>query len=104
MKTPENCISDAYIRSRGEAYQTDAPRNGGRKRAEDVNSWGQPLCQPLVATARFVKFLNLILQDGEDGGGRVANLQLGGKRMCEKVLLGLLLIGLKSGLEDSLES
>jgi hypothetical protein len=33
-----------------ETYQTDAPRDGGRKRVEDVYSWAQPLSQPLIAT------------------------------------------------------
>ena len=52
---------------------------------------------------RFVEFSNLILKDGEDGGSGIAVLQLGGKRMGEKVLLGLLLVGLQGVLEDSLE-
>ena len=56
------------ISSRVETYQTDAPRDGGRKRGEDVHSWGQPLSQSLIATARFVKFLNSILKDGDDSG------------------------------------
>ena len=50
---------------------------------------------------RFVEFSNLILKDGEDGGSGIAVLQLGGKRMGEKVLLGLLLVGLQGVLEDS---
>jgi hypothetical protein len=43
---------------------------------------------------KFVKFSDLVLEESKDGGSRVAGLQLGGKRMCEKVSLGLLLIGL----------
>ena len=53
---------------------------------------------------RFVKLSNLILKDGDDSVGRVASLQLGGKRMGEKVLLGLLLVGLDRSLKDSLEA
>ena len=53
---------------------------------------------------RFVEFSNLILKDGEDGGSGVALVQLGGKRMGEKILLGLLLVGLYGSLEDSLEA
>ena len=87
-----------------ETYQTDAPRNSGRKCAEDVDGWGQPLGQSGVATARFVKFLNLILKYGEDGVGRIAGLKLGCKRMREKVLLGLPLVGLQRCFEDCLES
>ena len=77
-----------------ETYQTDAPGNSGRKRAEDVHSWAQPLGQSLIATVRLVELSNLILKDSEYGGNRVAILQLGGKRLGKKVLLGLLLVGL----------
>ena len=87
-----------------ETYQTDAPRNSGRKCAEDVDGWGQPLRQSGVATARFVKFLNLNLKDGDDGVCRIAGLKLGCKRMREKVLLGLPLVGLERCFEDCLES
>ena len=89
---------------RVETYQTDAPGNSGRKRTEDVNGWGQPLGQSGVATARFVKFLNLNLEDGDDGVCRTAGLKLGCKRMREKILLGLPLVGLERCFEDCLES
>ena len=85
-------------------YQTDAPGNSSRKCAEDVNSWAQPLGQSLIAAVRFIKLSNLILKDGENGGSRVAVLQLGGEWMGEKVLLGLLLVGLQGRLENSLEA
>ena len=62
------------------------------------------LGQSLIATVRFVKFSNLILKDGDDGGSGVAILQLGGKWMSEKVVLGLLLVGLYGCLEDRLEA
>ena len=77
-----------------ETYKTGATGNSGRKRAEDVHGWAQPLGQPLIATVSFVEFSNSILKDSEYGGSRVAVLQLGGKRMGEKVLLCLLLVGL----------
>ena len=103
MRIPANYISEAYIRPRVETYQTDTTGNGGRKRAEDVHSWAQPLRQSLVAAVRFVEFSNLILKNCEYGGSRVAVLQLGGKRMGEEVFLGLLLVGLEGSLEDCLE-
>jgi hypothetical protein len=87
-----------------ETYKTDAPRDGVRKRTQDIHSRAQPLCQSFVATVNFVKFSDLVLEEGKDGGGRVAGLQLGGKRMCEKVGLGLLLIGLQGSLENGLEA
>ena len=101
---PTESTSDDASRLKFETYQTDATGNSGRKRAEDVDSWTQPLRQPLVATARFVKFSNLILKNDEDSGGRVANVQLGGKWMRKKVRLGLFLVGFQGGLEDSLEA
>ena len=87
-----------------ETHQTDATGNSGRKCVEDVHGWAQPLRQSLIAAVRFVIFSNLILKDGDDGVSRVASLQLGGKRMGEKVLLGLLLVGLDRSLKDSLEA
>jgi hypothetical protein len=54
--------SEASISSRGETYQTDAPRDGGRKRAEDVHSWAQPLRQSLIAVTRFSRILELDLE------------------------------------------
>ena len=95
---------ETHVSSRMGTYETDAPRDSGRKRGEDVHSWGQPLRQSLIATTRFVKFLNSILKDGEYCGNRVAVPQLGGKRMGEKILLGLLLVGLQRSLEDCLET
>ena len=43
---------------------------------------------------RFVKFINLILKDGDDGVCRITGLKLGCKRMREKIILGLPLVGL----------
>ena len=97
-------MSEAYIRSRVETYQTRASGNSGGKRVEDVHGWTQPLGQSHISTVRFVKLTNLILKDDDYGGSRVASLQLGGKRMGEKILLGLLLVGLYDSLEDSLEA
>ena len=84
-------------------YQTDATGNSGRKCVEDVHGRVQPLGQSLVAAVRFVKLSDLILKDGEYGVSRVAILQLRGERMGEKILFGLLLVGLERGLKDILE-
>ena len=53
---------------------------------------------------RFVEFSNLIIKYGGDGGSRVTVLQLGGKWMGKKVVLGLLLVGLEGSSEDILEA
>jgi hypothetical protein len=104
VKIPVIYISGAYISSKVETYQADAPGNSGRKRTEYIDSWAQPLCQSLVATVRFVKILDLILKDGKDCGSSVAGLQLRGKRMFEKVVLCLLSVGLQRSSEDGLEA
>ena len=87
-----------------ETHQTGATGYSGRKCVEDVHGWSQPLGQSLIAAVRFFIFSHLILKDGDDGVSRVAILQLGGKRMGEKVVLGLLLVGLERIFEDSLEA
>ena len=104
MKIPVNYISEAFIRSRVETYQTDATGNSGRKCVEHVDGWAQPLGQSLIAAVRFVKLSDLILKDSEYGVSRVAILQLRGEGMGEKVLLGLFLVGLERGLKDILEA
>ncbi|KAH8988116.1 hypothetical protein EDB86DRAFT_2947417 [Lactarius hatsudake] len=58
-----------YNSSSVETYQTDALRDGGRKCVQDVHSWDQPPCQPLIATASSVEFTNLVLKHGKDGAG-----------------------------------
>ena len=85
-------------------YQTDAPRDGGRKCVEDADGRPQPLSQSLIALTTLLKFSNSILKDSNNGGSRLARLQLGGERMCEKIFLRLLLVGLQRGLEDGLEA
>ena len=52
----------------------------------------------------FVKFSDLVLEDSNDGGSRVAGFQLGGKGMREKVLIGLLSVGFQGSLKNGLEA
>ena len=87
-----------------ETYQAGAPGDDGRERGEDVHGWVQPFCQSVITTARFVQDLNLILKDSNDSSSGVAGLQLGHKRMSDKVCLGLLFVGLEGRLEESLEA
>jgi hypothetical protein len=95
-KIPSKYISEEASRlklaPRVETYETDTARDSSRKRAQDIHSWVQPLGQSLIATASLVEFTDLILKDSNDGGSRIAGLQLGGERMCGEVFLGLLLI------------
>ena len=95
-----NIRGKAYIDSSIGTYETDAVGDDGRKRAQDAHRWGQPLCHSLIATTRVVKLLNLVLRHGSS----VARLQLGGKRMFEKVFLGLYLVGFQGSIENGLET
>ena len=60
------------ISSRIDTYQTDASRDGGRKRIEDVDGWAQPLRQSLIALTALLKFSNSILEESNNGGSRLA--------------------------------
>jgi hypothetical protein len=82
VKIPEIIHIRGSIKAglRVETYETDAPRDRSRERAQDVHRGAQPLCQPFIATVNFVKFPDLVLEKNNDGGSRVAGLQLGGKR------------------------
>ena len=53
---------------------------------------------------RLVKFLDLVLKDGKDGGSRVACLQLRGKRVRDKVFLRLFLVRFQGSIENGLEA
>ena len=92
-----------HISSRIDTYQTDASRDGGRKRIEDVDGWAQPLGQSLIALTTLLKFSNSILKDSNNGGSRLARLQLGGERMCEEVFLCLLLVRFERSLKYRLK-
>jgi hypothetical protein len=59
--------SEASISSRGETYQTDSPRDGGRERAKNINSRTQPLRQSLIAVTVFLEFSYLLMKDCKYG-------------------------------------
>ena len=73
-------------------YQADSLPKRFRKGEEDVDCRIQPLRQPLIETPRLFELFHLVLEDGQNGSGRVAAVQLGGKRMCEEVLVRSFLV------------
>ena len=73
-------------------YQADSLPKRVRKGEKDVDRRIQPLGQPLIETPSLIELLHLILKDGQNGSGRVAAVQLGGKWMCEEVLFSLFLV------------
>jgi len=83
-----------------EAYQASALSKSGRERKEDVDSWVQPFCQPFIGSLGLMESLDLLVDDGENGAGRVASLELGGKWMCEKITLCSFFVGLQGIIEN----
>jgi hypothetical protein len=56
---------------------------------EDVDGRAQPFGQLHSDASRFFELLHLVLKDGENGSGRVAAVQSGGKWTRENVLFRL---------------
>jgi hypothetical protein len=67
---------------------------------KDVDGRAQPLRESFIA--RLLEMLNLTLKNGQNIGGRLADLQLGCQRMSEKIFPRLLLIHFKGGINYSL--
>jgi hypothetical protein len=44
--------------------------------------------------------LDLLMNDGENGAGRVASLEFGGKGMCKKIALCAFFVGLQGIIEN----
>ena len=84
-------------------YQADALPQRCRKGEEDVDGGIQPLGQPLINTPRLFKLLDLVLKDSQNGGRRVAGVQLDGKWMREKVVFRIFLVRLQGSVEDGLK-
>ena len=69
-KTCKTCMRHSRLEfPQIKTYQTNAPRDGGRKSVEDVDSWAQPLCQSIIVITVFLEFSNLTLKDSKYGGG-----------------------------------
>jgi hypothetical protein len=47
-----------------------------------------------------MKSLELLMNDGENGAGRIARLELGRKWMCKKIVLGAFFVPLQGIIED----
>ena len=62
-----------------DAYQANTFSKGVTKGIEDVYSWIKPLGPSIIAMSLIS--LDLLLKDVENGGGRVADLELGGEWM-----------------------
>ncbi len=74
-----------------ETYQTNTLSKSSRKGVQDSHGRVKPLGQLIVVS---LESLDLLINEGENGAGRVAVLELGGKWMCKKVALCALFVGL----------
>ena len=68
-----------------EAYGTNALSKNSRKSKEDIDGWVEPFCQPFIGTLGLMKSFELLMNDGENGAGGVAILELSGEWVCKKV-------------------
>jgi len=84
-------------------YQTNAFPECLRERIQDIHGWIEPVCQPLVAAPRTIEVLDLLLKHGENGGWRIAGLELGGEWMGEKIFLCLFFVRFQGIIENELE-
>jgi hypothetical protein len=75
--------------------QADTPSESGTKRIEDAHGWVQPFCQPVITNPSLIELASLFFKYSQDGGRSVTRLQLGGKWMCDEVLLCPLLVQLQ---------
>ena len=75
---------------------------GSREGVDDIHSGGKPLFQSLIAALRLIHFVGLPFQYGEDRFRRTATSYLLCKRVCNKILFGLLLVLAQSLVKDGL--
>ena len=83
-----------------EAYQANTLSKCSRKRVQDSDGWIKPSCQPFVGTLGLMDTLDLVMNEGENGGGRVAVLELGNKWMREEIVLCALIVGVQGIVKD----
>jgi hypothetical protein len=67
---------------------------------DDIHSWVEPFCQPFVGSLGLVGSLDLLMKDGENGAGRVASPELGGKWMREEITFCSLFVCLQGIIKD----
>ncbi len=74
-----------------ETYRANTLSKSFRKGVQDSHGRVKPFCQLIIVS---LESLDLLINEGENGAGRVAVLELGGKWMCKKVALCALFVGL----------
>jgi hypothetical protein len=61
-----------------ETYQANTLSKSLRKGVQDSHGWVEPTCQPIVVS---LEFLELLMNEGENGAGRCTVLELEDKWM-----------------------
>ena len=87
-------ISDWFI---SWAYQANTLSKSFRKRVQDSHGRVEPFCEPIVVS---LESLDLQMDDGENGAGRGAILELDDKWMRKEIVLGTFLVGVQGIVED----
>jgi len=66
---------------------------------QDMHGRIKEICQPFISVLRSIEILGLLVKHGENGSGRTAGLELGGKWMGKKIFLCVFLVRLQSIIE-----
>jgi hypothetical protein len=83
-----------------EAYQADTLSKSFGKGVQDSDGWVKPFCESIVVS---LESLDLLINEGENGVGRVAVLELDGKWMLKEIVLGTFFVCLQGSVENWLE-
>jgi hypothetical protein len=81
-------------------HHPNALANGPGKRIQDIHGWGDPFCEPVVATLRLTECGDLLSKDVENSFGGFTGLKAGKEWMRGQVLLSFKFVGFQSGIEN----
>ena len=91
------------MRSCLEANQAYTLSKAIREGRNDIDNWSEPLGPSIIEILGRIWHLDLLVKDGENVGGRVAGLKLGGEGMDKKIFLGACFVGFQRIVDDYLE-
>ena len=80
-----------------ETYQADTLSKSFRKRVQDSHGWVKPFCQLIVVS---LETLDLLMNEGDNGGGGGTVLELDGEWMGKDIVLGTFFVRLQGIVEN----
>jgi hypothetical protein len=83
-----------------EAYQANTFSKSFGKGVQDSHGWVKPLRQSIVIS---LEYLDLLMNEGENGAGRGTVLELSDKWMRKEIVLGTFFVDLQGIVENQLE-